>query len=224
MNEARSRTDFDQPAAKAEAVRDVLEQVARIQDRVEQLEVAKAVAEGFKVPENLVLERLNIAGRRPDLKPVMRPAPPEPPRRLSDAERQLIQALLGPEEMGKTVRQALQPLTDQAFWKDAWSWPVLDRLIDGAQAMENILDGSTDAELISEVRAAVLESSGALTMDHVFASVQKLFDAHLSKKEKGIRDELQKCGNDGAPADLLRRLQEIQTERNRVANTLKARG
>jgi len=209
---------------KAEAVRDVLEQVAKIQDRVEQLEVAKAVAEGFKVPENLVLERLNITGRRPDLKPVMRPAPPEPARRLSDAERQLIQALLGSQDMGNSVRQALQPLADQAFWRDAWSWPVLDRLIEGVQAMESILDGNTDAELVSEVRAAALEPSGSLTMDHVYASVQKLFDAHLSLKEKGIREELQKCGTQGAPTDLLRRLQEIQAERSRVAKTLKARG
>jgi DNA primase len=224
MSEARSRFDFEQPAMKAEAVRDVLEQVAKIQDRVEQLEVAKAVAEGFKVPENLVLERLNIAGRRPVLKPVVRPLPPPPARRLSDAERQLIQALLGPEEMGKTVRQVLQPLASQEFWTDAWSWPVLNRLIEGAQGMETILDGNTDAELINEVRAALLEATGALTLDHVYASVQKLFDAHLSKKERGIREELQKCGNDGAPADLLRRLQEIQSERSRVAKTLKARG
>ena len=62
MSEARSRFDLDQPAMKAEAVRDVMEQVAKIQDRVEQLEVAKAVAEGFKVPENLILERLNLDG------------------------------------------------------------------------------------------------------------------------------------------------------------------
>ena len=37
-----------------------------------ELEVAKAVAEGFRLPENLVLERLNLEARRPDLKPVMR--------------------------------------------------------------------------------------------------------------------------------------------------------
>src|SRR6185295_10791011 len=42
MNEARARVDLDQPAMKAEAVRDVLDYVAKINDRVEQLEVAKA--------------------------------------------------------------------------------------------------------------------------------------------------------------------------------------
>jgi DNA primase len=223
MSEARGRFDLNQPAMKAEAVREVLEQVAKIQDRVEQLEVAKAVAEGFKVPENLVLERLNIAGRRPDLKPVMRPAPPQPPRRLMDAERQLIQALLGPEEMGNNVRQVLKPLADQAFWKDAWSWSVLDRLIEGIQAMEAILDGNTDAELVNEVRAAALEPAGALTMDHVYASVQKLIDDHLSRKDREIRKGLENCSGEEA-SDRLRQIQENQLQRIRLDKTLKARG
>jgi len=221
ITEAKGRFDLDQPAMKAEAVRDVLDYVAKIQDRVEQLEVAKAVAESFKLPENLILERLNIAARKPDLPRVMRPAPPQGARRLTDAERQLIQSLLGPEE---TVRQVLQPLMKQEFWKEAWSWPVLQRLIEGGQNVETALDGVDDTELVSEIRSAALEPSTSLTVEHVYASVQKLFDAHLSGKERTIRQELNKCGNEGAPADLLKRLQEIQSERNRVANTLKARG
>jgi DNA primase len=236
MTEAKARVDLDQPAAKAEAVRSVLEQVARIQDRVEQLEVAKAVAEGFKLPENLVLDRLNLAGRRPDLKPVMRAALPPAARRLSDAEKQLIQALLNDEG---TVRPVLQPLADQQFWREAWSWPVLERLIAGSPSIEAALEGlegvegsggaegpevTENTELVREIRAAALESCGALTVDHVYASVQKLFDAHLSRKERAISEELKKCGNEGAPVALLQRLQEIQSERSRVAGTLKARG
>ena len=237
MNEARARVDLDQPAMKAEAVRDVLDYVAKINDRVEQLEVAKAVAEGFKLPENLVLERLNLANRRPDLKPVMRPAPPQGARKLTDAEKQLIQALL---HTGDTVRPVLQPLTDQEFWQEAWSWPFLEKLIAGPQSVEAALEGiggpggdgepegigggSEAAGLVSEIRAAALEPADSLTVEHVYASVQKLFDAHLSKKERAISEELKKCGNEGAPVELLKRLQEIQSERSRVANTLKARG
>lgn len=224
MTEARGKFDLDQPAMKAEAVRDVLEYVAKIQDRVEQLEVAKSVAENFKLPENLVLERLNLAGRKPDLPRVMRPAPPPAARRLSDAEKQMIQALMGSEEVGVTVRQVLQPLVEREFWQEAWSWPVLERLIEGPQSVEAALDGLEDAELVSEIRAAALEPASTLTVDHVMASVQTIFDAHLSGKEKAIREELKKCGNEGAPADLLKRLQDIQSERSRVANTLKARG
>jgi len=226
MAEAKLRLDLDQPAIKAEAVRDVMEQVAKIQDRVEQLEVAKAVAEGFKLPENLVLERLNLAGRRPELKPVMRQQPPQAARRLTDAEKQLVQALLS---TGETVRPVLQPLANQEFWREAWSWPVLEKLIEGTQGVENILTGiegtagTDEGALVSEIRAAALETSESLTVEHVYASVQKLFDAHLHRKERAISEELKKCGNEGAPVDLLRRLQEIQSERSRVANTLKAR-
>lgn len=224
VEEAKGKFDLDQPAMKAEAVRDVLEYVAKIQDRVEQLEVAKAVAEKFKVPENLVLERLNLEARRPDLPRVMRPAPPVAARRLTDAEKQMIQSLMGTEEVGATVREVLQPLVDREFWQEAWSWPVLKKLIEVSQNVETALDGLEDAELASEVRAAALEPSSNLTVEHVIASVQSLFDSHLSKKDRAIREELKKCGNGGAPADLLKRLQEIQAERSRVANTLKARG
>ena len=226
MAEAKLRYDLDQPAVKAEAVREVMEQVARIQDRVEQLEVAKAVAEGFKLPENLVLERLNLEARRPELKPVMRQQPPQTVRRLSDAEKQLIQALLS---TGETVRPVLQPLANQEFWREAWSWPILEKLIEGNEGVENVLTsmegtpGLEDTALAGEIRAAALEASESLTVEHVYASVQKLFDAHLYKKERAISEELKKCGNQGAPVDLLRRLQEIQSERSRVANTLKAR-
>ena len=55
MAEAARQYDLDEPAMKANAVNEVLEHIARIQDRIEQLEVARAVAEGFKVPESAVL-------------------------------------------------------------------------------------------------------------------------------------------------------------------------
>ena len=58
LTEAGKNFDLDDPAMKGAAVREVLESVAKIQDGVERLEVAKAVAEAFKVPESLVLERL----------------------------------------------------------------------------------------------------------------------------------------------------------------------
>ena len=76
MAEAGKRFDLGQPAMKAAAVRDVLDHVVKIQDRVEQLEVAKAVAEGFKLPESVVLERLNLTARKPVLPAVTRRAAP----------------------------------------------------------------------------------------------------------------------------------------------------
>ena len=219
MTEAGKRFDLEQPAMKAAAVRDVLDHVVKIQDRVEQLEVAKAVAEGFKLPEGIVLERLNLTARKADVKAVTRQAAPSAGRRLADAEKQLIQAV-GQDER---VRRILQPFLEDEFWKDAWSWPVLKRLVEDPRNLEAALNGVQDEELAKEVREAVLESDGRLTVEHVFASMQKLYDAHLVKEEKEVGEQLKKYRSEGAPIDLLKRRQEIVQERSRVAQTLKTR-
>jgi len=217
MAEAGRRYDLDQPAMKAAAVREVIEQIAKIQDRVELLEVAKSVAEGFKLPENMILERLNLTGRRPETPTPSRRLPAPKERRLADAERQLIQAL----GQDGSLRAMLQPLLQNGFWRDAWSWPVLERLIQDSRSVEDALNGVQDQELAKQVRAAVMTSAGRLTAEHVLASVQKLYDAHLVKKEKEIREEMKKYGAEGAPAELLRRHQETFQERTRAAETLK---
>src|SRR5437762_5238927 len=51
ISEAARQFDLDDPAMKAAAVNDIVQHVSKIQDRIEQLEVARAVAEAFKVPE-----------------------------------------------------------------------------------------------------------------------------------------------------------------------------
>src|SRR6185436_8356449 len=102
------------PAMKGAAVRDVLEFVAKIQDGVERLEVAKAVAEGFKVPESLVLERLKLSPARPALQPVRRQMTPAPSRKLMDDEKQLIQALLKDPNHAELV----QEWRDMSFWQE----------------------------------------------------------------------------------------------------------
>src|SRR5262245_51172044 len=94
LTEAGRNFDLDDPAMKGAAVRDVLESVAKIQDAVERLEVARAVAETFKVPEPLVLERLKLAPRRPELSPVSRQTVTAVSRKLLEAEKQLILALV----------------------------------------------------------------------------------------------------------------------------------
>src|SRR5262249_42621202 len=94
--------------------------------RVEQLEVARAVAEGFKVPESLILERLKLTPRRPDVRPVARvAAPAEAERKLTVAEKQLIQALL----QGRDIADALQVLITGEFGRVIWSRPVLENLV-----------------------------------------------------------------------------------------------
>jgi hypothetical protein len=193
-------------------VRDVLESVAKIQDGVERLEVAKAVAEGFKVPESLVLERLKLSPRRPDLQPVSRHPVSTPSRKLMEAEKQLIQALV----LNQSMSEAIEPLRDKAFLQAVWSWPAISRLLDSAGNVEKALSDLEDEELASEVRAAVMESPAALTLEHVMESIYKLYDAHLVKREREIREQLNSYKSEGAPRELLAERQAIMLERNRI--------
>src|SRR5436190_3019949 len=212
MSEAGKNFDLDDPAMKGAAVRDVLESVAKIQDGVERLEVAKAVAEGFKVPESLVLERVKLSPGRPELQPVRRQPVSTTSRKLMEAEKQLIQALV----LNQSVGEAIEPLRDKAFLQEVWSWPVLDRLLDRAGNVEKALSDVEDEELASEVRAAVMESPGALTIEHVMESINKLYDAHLVKREREIREQLNSYKSEAAPKELLAERQAIMLERNRI--------
>ena len=213
LSEAGKNFDLDDPAMKGAAVRDVLESVARIQDGVERLEVAKAVAEGFKVPESLVLERLKLTARRPELAPVRRDkVPSAASRRLLEAEKQLIQALVQNQSVSAG---AIRPIRNDEFWLEVWSWPVISRLLDGDGDVEKALSDVTDEELAGEIRAAVIESSGTLTIEHVFSSIVELMDAHLAKQEREIQERLKGYGPEGAPRELLVSLQEILLERSR---------
>ena len=129
-----------------------------------------------------------------------------------DAEKQLIQVLAQNPAAG----QALSTLRDSEFWQEVWSWPVVSRLIDGCENIELALDSIEDERLRSEVRGAVMEMPAALSIEYAFSSVYKLYDTHLDRKEKNIRQELQACGSGVAPAELLRRLQDIVSERKRI--------
>jgi DNA primase len=211
LSEAGKNFDLDDPAMKGAAVREVLESVAKIQDGVERLEVAKAVAEAFKVPEALVLERLKLTARRPELGPVGRQPVSAASRKLLEAEKQLIQALV----QNWSVSEAIQPIRNDEFWLEVWSWPVISRLLDGAGNVEKALSDLTDEELAGEVRAAVIEASGTLTLEHVFSSIVELKDAHLAKQERAIQEQLKGYGAEGAPRELLARRQEILMERSR---------
>jgi len=216
MAEAAKQHDLDDPAAKATAVNDVMQHVARIEDRVEQLEVARSVAEGFKVPESLILERLKLTPRRPDVRPIV-PAlsPLETARKLTIAEKQLIQALL----QGRDIAAALQPILEGDFGNRIWSRAVLEQLVkDPARHIETALGNVQDEALKAEVRAAVLEPFGPISDDQALDSVKRLYDSHLVKKLEEIRQQLKQYGSGPAPADLVRRHMEIVAERNRVAS------
>lgn len=215
MTEAAQQYDLDQPAMKANAVNDVMQHVAKIEDRVEQIEVARFVAEGFKVPESLIFERLKVSPRRPEVRPLARTAPPaEAERKLTVAEKQLIQALL----QGRDIVAVLEPFLQGDLGTRIWSRPVLEELVkDPARNVEMALGSVQDEELKREVRAAVLEPFGPISNDQALDSVKRLYDVHLVQKLEEIRQQLKQYGSGPAPAELVRKHMEIVAERNRVA-------
>jgi DNA primase len=215
MREAARQHDLDQPASKANAVNDVLQYVARIEDRVEQIEVARSIAEGFKVPESAIFERLKVTPRRPEVRPVARTvAPAESERRLKSSEKQLLHALL----QGMDIVSALQPLFSQEFKGEFWSRPVLEELVkDPARRVETALQNVQDEELRREVRAAVLEPFGQISNDQALDSVKRLYDSHLVQKIEEIRQQLRPYGSGPAPQELVRRLADLKAEQIRVA-------
>jgi len=215
MAEASNQYDLGDPAMKAAAVNDVVQQVAKIENRVEQLEIARSMAEAFKVPESLILERLKLTPRRPDVRPIVRtPAPAAAERKLTLAEKQLIQALL----QGRDLAGVLEPFLEGDFGTRIWSRPVLQELVkDPGRNVETALMNVQDEGLKREVREAVLEPFGTISNDQALDSVKRLYDGHLVQKLEEIRQQLQKYGSGPAPAELGRRYQEIVEERNRVA-------
>jgi DNA primase len=206
--------DLADPAVKANAVADVVQYVAKIQDPVERYEIAREIAESFKIPENVVLDRLNLTARRPDVRPTARtPVAPASNRRLTLAEKQLIQALL----QNPQIALAIQPFWERDFFSGIWSGPVLEELVKNPlQNIETVLEHVQDEELKREVRAAVLEPFGSITGEQALASMKRLYDAHLVQKLEELRTQLNQYGSGAAPAELVRKHMEIVAEKNRI--------
>ena len=206
MAEAAHQYDLKEPAMKAAAVHDVVEHVAKIQDRIEQLEVARAVAEGFKVPESAILERLRLTPRPPDIRPIVpKRGVIEPERKLTLAEKQLIHALMQAPEIAKDLRACFEG----EFLSEVWSAPVLRNIVHNPGGnVENALEDIQDEQLRKEVRAALLEPFGRISGDEVLASVKRLNDAYHVKKIGEIRELLkQYSGSAGAPAELVQSME-----------------
>jgi DNA primase len=217
ISEAARQYNLDDPAMKATAVNDVVQHVAKIQDRVEQLEVARAVAERFKVPEGVILERLNLTPRQPEIRPALRnrtaPGAVGSPRRLTPAEKQLIQALL----QDLDIARALGPVLQGEFLSDVWSAPVLEKLVkEPGGSVEKVLESVQDEELRREVRAAVLEPFGRISPEQALSSVTRLNNDYLVKKRVEILDQLKQYGHGAAPTELVERHQKIVRELSRM--------
>ena len=212
--EASRQNDLSQPAMKANAVNDVMQYVVKLQDRVEQLEVARAVAEAFKIPEAILVEQLKLTPRRPDILPAARITAQMPAsRKLDVSEKQLIQALLQNPRLGSE----LKPLLGRDFWANVWSNAVIENLVkDPNQNVERALESVQDDDLKREVRAAILEPVGAISEEQALASVKQLYVDHLVQKLKESSDQLRQYQSGSAPKELVERHMEMVREKTRV--------
>jgi len=212
--EARRQNDLSQPAMKANAVNDVMQYVVKLQDRVEQLEVARAIAEAFKIPETLLFEQLRIHPRRPEVLPAARiTSPVTLSRKLDVSEKQLIQALL----QNPKLAPELAPVLEQDFWRSVWASSVIENLVkDPNQNVEMALESIDDDDLKKEVRAAVLEPVGPISEEQALASVKQLYIDHLVQKLKESSDRLRQYQAGSAPRELVERHMEMVREKTRV--------
>ena len=118
------------------------------------------------------------------------------------------------------MSKALQPLVTGEFWQEAWSWPVLEKLIQNPHDIEAALNGLQDEQLAREVQAALVESVGPLTIQTAFSCVELLYSAHIVRREREIRAQIEQYGSEGAPPELIKKHRDIKMERHRVAETL----
>jgi hypothetical protein len=93
----------------------------------------------------------------------------------------------------------------------------LERLIRNPDRnVESALGSVEDDELRREVRAAVLEPFRKITPEIASVSLGQLYQEHLVKKEREIREQLKKFGSGAAPAELVRQQMEIAAEKTRI--------
>ena len=207
--EARDSGKLSRPEFKSRIVAEIAGYVGHVSDRVVRLEVAKAIAESFSLPDELVLELLR--SRKKGVPQVSPTAPT--PRKLTLAEKQIIQALI--QDPG--IAEPLSRFLENDFLRGIWSGPLLERLIgERISDVENALDDIGDEELRREVRAAVLEPFGQILPEVAIISMGQLYQKHLVEKEKEIREQLKEYGPGAAPAELLEKQMAIATEKSRL--------
>ena len=214
---AQAELELSRPEVKSRALREILGYVATISDRVVQLEITRAVSEKFGLPADLIMDQLK-AGRKPAVgmggsarqqlidSGIRR-------QKLTLAEKQIIQAVL--QDPG--VAASLEPFREGEFLSGIWAGRVIEKLIRSPGVnIEQVLDGLGDEELEKEVRAAAMEPFGKISPEVAIVSMGQLYQDHLVRTEREIREKLATYKSGAAPPDLLLRQMKIVTEKSRL--------
>lgn len=218
-SEAMRNFDLSDPAMKGDAVKDVLQFVSKIQDRVERLEVAKAVAEAFKVPESVIYEQLQMTAGRPEVRPMAKTTKLPSKQLLTESEKLLIFGVVHNRQLG----EGIVPYLEEAFLTRIWSFPVLSKLINKDLSLEDVLGPLEDNELRSQVRALLFESRATVSGREIEDCIQQLRCSWLVKQEEEIRDQLKTGVNDASTRELLERLTQIGMEKYKLGQLWRSR-
>ena len=205
---AQAEADLSRPEVKSQVLGEILGYVRTIADRVVQLEITRTVSEKLGLPAELIIDQLK-AGR----KPTAPKAASTRKQKLTLAEKQIIQAVL--QDPG--VAASLEPFAGGEFLSVIWAGRIIEKLIRAPGVnIEQVLDGLDDAELEQEVRAAALEPFGKISSEVAVVSMGQLYQDHLVKTEREIREQLEAYKSGAAPPELVRRQMAIVTEKSRL--------
>jgi DNA primase len=208
ISRARAEADLTRPEVKSRVVSEILGYVSRIADRVVKLEIVRAVGEQFGLPAGVLVDQ--IKARDLPLASVSRTTQKQ---KLTLAEKQIIQAILQDPEVAVSLKSFL----GGEFLQGMWAGVLIERLIRSPKAgLEQSLDGLDDQDLQQAVRAAAMEPFGKISAEIATVSMGQLYQAHLVKREKEIREQLEGYRSGSAPPELVRRQMEIATEKSRL--------
>ena len=209
--EAQRQEDLSRPEVKSLVVGEILGYVRCISDRLVQTEIARSVAGSFGIPVDIAIEQLRT-DRRPKASTMGAGSATARKRKLTDAEKQIIHAVLEDAE----VARSLEPFLVNDFLSGVWAGSVIEKLIKNPDLdIERAMDGVEDKELTQAVRAAVIESPDSVPLDMAIVSMGRLYEEYLLKEEQQLQEKLNQCSG-RAPVELLERKMEIASQKARL--------
>jgi hypothetical protein len=171
-----------------------------------QLEIARTVAERFRLPADALIEQLRTG------RPARVTAQPARKRRLSDAEKQIIHAVTRDPSVAASLEQFLV----RDFLDRVWSGKVIEGLIRNPNVdIERTLDEVEDAELVQAVRAAVLEPLNAVSLKMAVVSMGRLYEQYLLEEQQRLQKRVESTTGEEL-TQLLTRITDIAQQKVRL--------
>ncbi len=206
VDDAAASEDLEKPEVRARVVGDILGYVRSVSDRLAQLEIARSLAERFRLPPDALIEQLRTG------RPARVAGQPARKRRLSDAEKQVLHAVTTDPE----VAGALDQFLVWDFLTRVWSGKVIETLIrDPGTDLERVLDDIEDPELVQAVRSAILEPVNAISLKMAVVSMGRLYEEFLLEEQQRLQEQVGSTTGE-ALTELLGRITDIAQQKVRL--------